>query len=186
MTTTLERFATVADGFGRLVAECPPERWDSPSPCPPWTASDVVDHVLDGFEAMLSAVDRPAPSDPNTGRLDRWNQTIAAMIEAINDPDAAATVVPSPMGDFAFKQVAGGVMLHDMLAHTWDLARATGQGETLDAEAVTSALTKMTPFDDLLRGPDMFGPKITTPADADPQTELLCFLGRRVHDPHGR
>ena len=178
MPTTIERFTTVAAGFERLVAECPPDRWDSPSPCPHWTASEVVDHLLDGFELALSAINRPVPSNPDADRLDRWRQTTAAVIAAMSDPDAAATVVASPMGDFAFKQVAGGVLLHDMLAHTWDLARATGQDETLDPEAVTSALAKMSPFDELLRGPSMFGPKVTPPEGADSQTELLCFLGR--------
>ncbi len=71
------------------------------------------------------------------------------------------------------------MILHDALAHMWDFARATGQDETLDDEAVESALAKMTPFDDLLRGPSMFGPKVAPPSDADAQTQLLCFLGRQ-------
>jgi uncharacterized protein (TIGR03086 family) len=102
------------------------------------------------------------------------------VLAAMDDPGTAGIAVPGPMGEVAFKPLMGGVMLHDLLVHTWDLARATGQDERLDPEAVRSALAKMRPFDDLLRGPSMFGPRIDPPAGADEQTQLLCFLGRPV------
>ena len=179
MTTTLERFATVAADFERRIDSCPPDRWDSPSPCPPWTAREIVAHVIDGFDLVLASAGRPRGADRPEDLVDDWAQAKDAVVDAMSDPETAGRTVPSPMGDFAFKQVVGGVILHDLLAHTWDLARATGQDETLDGDAVRSALAKMTPFDDLLRGPGMFGPKVTPPPDADAQAQLLCFLGRQ-------
>ena len=180
MPNTIERFTTVAAGFEDRVANCDPERWESPTPCPPWTASDLVDHVLDGFALMLSAVGREITVAPDADRLARWQAANTAMLDALNDPVCASTIVPSPVGDHPFKAVVGGVILHDLLVHTWDLARSTGQDEALDPEAVATALAKMQPFDELLRGPSMFGPRQPAPPGADPQTELLCFLGRPV------
>ena len=78
------------------------------------------------------------------------------------------------------QDLIGRLLCSDTLVHTWDLARATGQAEQLDAPAVTYAFTMLAPADEQLRGPGSFGPKIEPPAGADEQTRFLCFLGRRV------
>lgn len=62
--------------------------------------------------------------------------------------------------------------------HTWDLARATGQDETLDAELCASMLEGMESFEDAMRSSGQYGPRVEVPADADPQTRLLAFIGR--------
>jgi len=36
------------------------------------------------------------------------------------------------------------------------------------------------PIDTLIRGPEIFGPKLEPAADADVQDRLLAFLGRQV------
>ena len=176
--STGERFAVVAAGFERRIVECPADRWDEPTPCLPWNARELVEHVLDVFGSVLAAVGATIPDSASSGQLARWHASKAAMLAAVDDPILAAHVIPSPIGDFALKQVVGGVILHDLLIHTWDLARATGQDEQLDPGNVAAALAKMTPFDEFLRGPAMFGPKVTPPPHADEQTQLLCFLGR--------
>jgi acyl-CoA synthetase (AMP-forming)/AMP-acid ligase II len=43
------------------------------------------------------------------------------------------------------------VFLGDVLIHTWDLARATGQDETLDADEVHRMLVGIEPYDEMLR-----------------------------------
>ena len=77
------------------------------------------------------------------------------------------------------EQVIGTVLCSDTLIHTWDLARATGQYDTLDPQAIEEARAFLAPNDELLRGPGAFGPKIAPPPDADLQTEFLCFVGRQ-------
>ena len=69
--------------------------------------------------------------------------------------------------------------LGDVLIHTWDLARATGQDETLDPDEVSGALQGMLPFDAVLRASGHYGPKVEVPARADDQTKLIAFTGRR-------
>ena len=69
--------------------------------------------------------------------------------------------------------------LGDVLVHTWDLARATGLDETLDADEVHRLFTGMEPVDELLRSSGHFGPRVDVPADADEQTKLIAFTGRR-------
>lgn len=142
MTSTIERFDTVAAGFDRRVAECPPDRWDDPSPCEGWTARDVVVHVVSGLEAVLATADAPVANDRDDPLLDQWRTAWAGMQRALADPATAARTVPGPVGEVAVKPLAAGVLLHDLLVHTWDLARATGQDETLDPATTARALEK--------------------------------------------
>jgi uncharacterized protein (TIGR03086 family) len=75
------------------------------------------------------------------------------------------------------------IVVGDVFIHTWDLARATGLDESLDADQVQRMLDSMGSIpDEVLRTGGMFGPRIDVPADADDQTKLLAFreLGRRA------
>ena len=62
--------------------------------------------------------------------------------------------------------------------HTWDLARATGQDDTLDPERCAVMLAGMEPIEDAMRGSGQYGPRVEVPADADAQTRMLGFIGR--------
>jgi uncharacterized protein (TIGR03086 family) len=68
----------------------------------------------------------------------------------------------------------------DTCIHTWDLARAVGGDERLDPDVVRLSWEMLEPMDAMLRRPGVFGPKLDAPADADEQTRLLYFLGRRA------
>jgi uncharacterized protein (TIGR03086 family) len=63
--------------------------------------------------------------------------------------------------------------------HTWDVARATGLDETLDADEVHRMFSAMEPLDEVLRASGHFGPRVPVPDDADEQTKLIAFTGRQ-------
>jgi uncharacterized protein (TIGR03086 family) len=67
----------------------------------------------------------------------------------------------------------------DVLVHTWDLARATGQDETLDPDEVHGLYEGMLPIDDVLRQSGQYGARVEVPDDADEQTKLIAFTGRQ-------
>jgi uncharacterized protein (TIGR03083 family) len=46
MTEISQRYSRLAAAFAEKIAAVPDERWDRPSPCPGWTAHDVVGHVV--------------------------------------------------------------------------------------------------------------------------------------------
>ena len=69
--------------------------------------------------------------------------------------------------------------LGDVVVHTWDLARAAGLDETLDADEVHSLLVGMEPLDEMLRASGQYGPRVEVPADADEQTRMIAFTGRQ-------
>jgi hypothetical protein len=62
--------------------------------------------------------------------------------------------------------------------HRWDLARATGQDETLDPDKCAEMLAGMLPMDEALRQSGHYGPRVDVPDDANVQTKLLAFIGR--------
>ena len=66
----------------------------------------------------------------------------------------------------------------DVFLHRWDLARATGQDETLDPQRCARLLAGMLPMDDALRRSGHYGPRVLVDDDADAQTQLLAFIGR--------
>lgn len=66
----------------------------------------------------------------------------------------------------------------DVFFHTWDLARSSGQDDTLDADLVHEALLGMRAAEDVLRPSGQFGEQQPVPAGATEQEELFAFLGR--------
>ena len=70
-------------------------------------------------------------------------------------------------------------IMGDVLIHTWDIARATGVDETLDADEVHRMLVGIEPYDEMLRSSGQYGPRVAVPDDADEQTRLLAFIGRQ-------
>jgi uncharacterized protein (TIGR03086 family) len=68
-----------------------------------------------------------------------------------------------------------------VFTHTWDLARATGQPDTLDADQLQRMIVGIQAMpEEALRADGMFGPRIDVPADADDQTRFLAYVGRRA------
>jgi uncharacterized protein (TIGR03086 family) len=74
--------------------------------------------------------------------------------------------------------VYAGHRFIDVLVHGWDLARATGQDDTLDPDLVAAAEEVVAPQADLLRASGMFGDDVEERPDASPQERLLARLGR--------
>ncbi len=178
MRSTLERFDAAAEGFRRRLAAVSPDDAERPSPCEGWTAKDVIDHTVGVVVMVTNLVGAPVAEDPSSGDLARYDVAVADLHRKVADPGLGATEVDGPFGRMALKQLVSGIVVHDLLVHTWDLARAIGTDERLDEELVTHTLASMTPFDEVLREHG-FAARVPVDDGADEQTELLCFLGRR-------
>jgi|SRR5699024_1030330 len=179
MTAVVDRYTRIADGFSKRVHALTGGDWSTPTPCPEWDVRALVAHVIDTHYGMLAELGHQYPeSSPENDLPATWERARAAVLEAVNDPTTANRTVTSPFGELPFTDVTGGLLCADTIYHTWDLARATGQDETLDAAACEDVLAALGPMDADLRGPGLFADKVEPPADADAQTRLLCFGGR--------
>lgn len=182
MTSAADEHRTVAAGFTDRVLGAAPDAWDRPAPCEGWVARDVVRHLVEWLPALLTAGAGiefgeipPVDRDPVAAWLAHRDR-VQALLE---DPATAATTLRNPhLGEMRVDAAIDMVYTNDVFLHTWDLARATGQDERLDADRCARMLAGMEPMDALLRSSGQYGPRVAVPGDADPQTRLLAFIGR--------
>ena len=172
-------YVTVADAFNRVVDAVPADRWDDPAPCEGWVARDVVRHLVEwvpGFfgERWGIAVDAPSVDDDPAGA---WHALDAALRAALAGDGSA--VRDTPFGPRTLEETIGQIVTGDVLVHTWDLARATGGDERLDPDEVHRMFEGMDSMDEAMRASGHFGPRVDVPPDADEQTRMLAFTGRR-------
>lgn len=179
---TIALYDRIADRFGVLVDHCPPSRWASPSPCAGWTARDVAAHVVRNHRRALAGLDGSAFTAPAADDDVRaaWRAATRGVRAALRDPVLAATALGPDFGSIPFSAFIRRMACADTLIHTWDLARATGQDDTLDPAGVAAATAILQPEDADIRVAGAFGRAVPAPPGADPQTRLLTFLGRTV------
>ena len=180
MSEVSERYATIADGFGARLAGIGPDQWSAPSPCTEWTARDVVMHVINTHLRVRATLGDVPAGEVHAGDVleAQWWSATDAIRTALADDALASQTVGGMFGEQPFESLVGRLLCADTLIHTWDLARATGQDDRLDDDGVEKALAFLTPIDDAIRRPGGFAAKLTPPAGADTQTQLLAFAGR--------
>ena len=181
--STADRYRNVAGMFTERVEGVPEGAWENPAPCEGWVARDVVAHLVGWFPPFLeSGAGITLPSGPavEDDPVGAWRTMSDGVQELLDDPATADRRFSHPQaGDHSLDDAIDMFFLGDVLIHTWDLARATGQDETLDPDEVSGALRGMLPFDAALRASGHYGPKIEVPDSADDQTKLIAFTGRR-------
>ncbi|WP_326654033.1 MULTISPECIES: TIGR03086 family metal-binding protein [unclassified Streptomyces] len=191
MNAIADRYRRHADAFELRIAAVRPEQWADRSPCAAWNARDVVDHIVTMHQVMLRPVDRspsPAPSvkdDP----LGAFRAARADVEAVLDDPTLAGTDCDTPTGPMSVERHIDLVVSDDLVLHGWDLARATGQDETIPADDVARlwASTTAIPAELMQKyrtpgafgpGIEVFGPEVKVPEDASLQDRLLGFIGR--------
>ena len=183
MTAVSDRYDKLAGQMSARIAAVPADAWDNPTPCSDWTARDLLDHVLSTPSIFfnMAEVEAPEPGpDPGANPVGAFEHQRAAVNAALADPAVAQKEFDGMMGRRSFEDAIDTFICADLVVHQWDLARATGQDESLEPAEVAKVHAALLPADEMMRGPNAFGPKIEPPADADDQTKFLNFLGREV------
>jgi uncharacterized protein (TIGR03086 family) len=145
-------------------------------------ACDVVRHLVEWLPAFLFGTwDLELPTGPTVDEdpVAAWLALDRTIQAALDDPVIADSVRDTRMGPSTFAQTVDTICTPDVLIHTWDLARATGLDEALDAEEVHRFVESMEPMDAMLRESGHYGPRVVVPDDADEQTRLIAFVGRQ-------
>lgn len=180
MAAPARRHRLIADDFTRRVHGT--TDWSAEAPVAGWTARDVVAHLVEWSAAFISAGSalRLPPGPPVSEQpAAAWVVHRNAVQDLLDDPTTAdAEFSNTHTGSMPLAQAIDGFYTSDIFLHTWDLARATGQDESLDAELCAGMLAGMEPLDELLRSSGQYGPPVAVPDDADVQTRLIGFIGR--------
>jgi len=136
---------------------------------PPLLAGSTIAEVGDRFDGDVLGADPRAA----------WAAASAGAVRAVGEPGVMDRIVHLSFGDFPDREYALQ-LLADHLIHAWDLARAVGADERLDAGLVESCATWFDAMEDGYRAAGVIGARQPVRDDADAQTLLLARFGRRV------
>ena len=183
------------------IAAITSDQYDLPTPCEGMTVGELAEHIVMAMRRVaLAGRGEPRmnwPIDAADVARGEWEP---ALVEAAHDVQAAwgdeildrPTVLP--WGEFPGREVLG-VYTNEVIVHTWDLARATGQNPEWDPSALEfadSAMHAQLPMADrteMWNGfkaqlppevpwEDPFGPAVDVPADAPTIDRLVAWNGR--------
>ncbi len=191
MSAIADRYRRRADAFERKVAGVGPEQWSNPSPCEAWNARAVVAHIIDMHGVMLRPLDKGLSPSPSVSQdpLAAFKSARRDIEAVLDDPELAGTQCDTPGGRMTVERQVDEVISDDMVLHGWDLARATGQDDTMEPQDVERLWSSTTAIPaDLMEkfrtpgafgpGVEVFGPEVPVSDDAPLQDRLLGFIGR--------
>jgi len=177
--------------FASLVAGVGAGQWHDKTPCSEWDVRALVHHLLyeqvwvpplfdgqstsevgDRFDGDLMGDDRSAWP----GLLTSSIQTAHAVVA---QPGSLEETVHLSFGDTSGSEYVTQ-LTGDFAIHAWDLARATGQDDTMDPDAVALLLPWAQANAELLAASGMFDPPVDPGDDAPAQARLLGLVGRRA------
>jgi uncharacterized protein (TIGR03086 family) len=158
-----------------------PEQLESPTPCTEWTVQQLINHLVGGTEYLLSATTGREPAKRLQATAADYRRGVADVLTALALPTAMKRTCISPLGfEWSVSQAVAGTFM-DVLVHTWDLARATGQDEKLDAALVDTCSAMFLPeMPERGRAAGIIGPAVEVADDASPQDRLLAAMGRHL------
>ena len=182
MSQNLRIFTKALYGFDAVVQRVQPDQWGNDTPCDGWTAKDLVAHecgVIDALSEMAETGQVAMPATPDVGDdpIGRWDETRERVLDALDTQGALHTHGAFWWGEMTIDQLVAFVTW-DPLAHSWDLAKATGQDSHAADDVAAAALGTIGPMAETLRKMQLMGDPVDVPGDADAMTRFLGLTGR--------
>jgi uncharacterized protein (TIGR03086 family) len=187
MSENTRRYLAAICGLDHVIRLAPADAWGNPSPCEGWTARDVAGHAMSVVNNVAHGGGVGTRVDPftNPGEFAgddpavTWRGVRARLFEALDTPGVLDNRIVGGAGEMSLDAYIA-MVTGDALIHSWDIARATGGDEVLDPELVPIALASLQARDvSMLRAPARYSDEVVTDSDADMQTKLLGFAGRK-------
>jgi uncharacterized protein (TIGR03086 family) len=178
----------VADRYRRLAAtmtdrveRVPDDAWSNASPCEEWTARDLVAHLVEVHGRFQGLVGRELVAHPSVEEdpLGAWVAVRDQMQADLEDPAKVDEEYEGGLGRSTFGKSVDGFIGFDLVVHGWDLARATGQDETIDPRDVEAVQASVDAMGDVMRSNGVIADPVEPAPDASAQDRLLASLGRR-------
>ena len=179
---TYEKAMRAADGVIRGIA---PEQYSAPTPCDEWDVRELVNHMVFGnwmFARAASGervrVDDDLPDMVGDDPVVAFRDSADAVVAAWRTPGAAEAICHLPFADLP-GMAAMRIHFKDVVVHTWDLARATGQNDEIDPQLASEALEiSRRVVNDEMRELGAFKPAVDVGDDSPVHHQLVGFLGR--------
>jgi uncharacterized protein (TIGR03086 family) len=164
-----------------------PDQLTSPTPCSEWDVQALINHnlrvselagnVLGGAPANVGDMFVVAGPLPSEGGAAAFSANTGAVLNTARSMDLAGTIEtpfgPMPAGNLLM------ICMNDVVVHTWDVSKATGQNTTLDSGLAEVCYNNfLRAFEQSRPGATFFGPEVSVPDSASIQDKLLAFVGR--------
>jgi uncharacterized protein (TIGR03086 family) len=185
---TSAMFSSAVAEFDARVRQIDDHQWQAATPDDEWNVHDLVNHVV-GEDLWAPPLLAGSTIAEVGGRFDgdvlgadpkaAWAAASGAAVRAVEGEGAMDRIVHLSFGDFPGREYTLQLFA-DHLIHAWDLARAIGADERLDAGLVASCATWFEAVEDAYRGAGAIAARPRVPGDADAQTVLLARFGRRA------
>ena len=149
---------------------------DAETPCDDWAVRDLLSHMLETqlyFVASAQGLKASPPSPVPTTALED---------DPVADFERGRADTLRTFGEAGVIDKTGpslGIAFSDQLLHGWDLARATGQDETMPAGLPEAAYEIIHGQFTVEQRKGIFKPEVTVAADASAQEKLLAYTGRK-------
>ncbi|MCM3556597.1 hypothetical protein M3697_16040 [Janibacter melonis] len=82
------------------------------------------------------------------------------------------------LGTLPLERLVDTYYTPDVVMHSWDLARSSGQDDTIDPAFVRDAHAGMLSMEPMIRGSGQYGEQQPEPEGASEQERFLAFIGR--------
>ena len=163
-----------------------------PTPCPEWTVAVLLDHLMvlsaafaqaarKRTEAVGTAEPPPAPSAQHLSR--RWRSRLPVLLEELATAwkDPASWRGTSTVGGVTLPATEHGIVaMNELIMHSWDLAKATGQEYFADPRTleVLIEFLAQAPAAGTPSTFGTFGPVVPTDDEPTLLDEALALAGR--------
>jgi uncharacterized protein (TIGR03086 family) len=176
MTNWTQHYLDNADRFTAVVDAT--DEWTAQSPCDDWTATDVLEHVVDTQRDYLTKQGAPLQAKPEATPDVVWHSHLDAVRRALADRDFATESFDGYFGPTTVEDLLANFYGFDMSVHRWDLGRSTEQ-DVIFGEAEMDDIQKgIEGLGESLYGPGVCKDPLDVPNDAPRQIRLLGLLGR--------
>ncbi len=180
----LSRFDRAARVAGSVIRGITPEQLGDPTPCTEWTVRELINHLVTGNQFFVGMLTGGAPVDRGRDHLGddpagAFDGSTARLRAHFAAPDVLRRVVPTPFGEQPASMLVG-MRVNEMMIHSWDLARATGQSTDLDPELAEVGIGAFRAMRAAGRGGTMFRAEQPVPEGATAADRLAATAGRTV------
>ena len=171
-----------------------PDQLAGPTPCPEYDVAVLVDHLVGAAWRAVSLGRGETPGGeefPHVELADAPGQLSQAGADAADawSDDRLSATTTMPWGETYTGATLVDMYLSELVAHSWDLAVATGQPVTCDealaSDALAGARAMLRPqYRDMMAKGSPFGAEQAAGDDATTLERFAAFMGRRIDWSH--
>lgn len=179
-----ELYRGSAAEFDRVLGATTPEQYGRPTPCEEWDVRQLVNHVVSGnalFAAWGASEPEPDRSEDFLGDdpLAAYRGSIERLDAVFGSDGFLARDVRTPFGPGVGSTLVG-MRFNELLIHTWDLAKATGQQRDLDPRLCEVSMRFFEQTEIPRAAGGMFGEIKAVPDGVPIADRLAAYVGRDV------